>query len=143
MIGEPTQANMEIAVSVDIKPGSCPNSLNVGSRGVLPVAIVGTADFDATTVDPVTVALDGVPPLRWSLEDVATPFAGDPFSCHDFEGDGQFDLSFKFNTQEIAGVIGAACSGDEIVLTLTGETFDGVPIEGEDAVVIRLKGDGC
>jgi len=35
-----------IEVPVDIKPTSCPNPLNVKSRGVLPVAILGTADFD-------------------------------------------------------------------------------------------------
>ena len=58
---------------IDIKPQSCPNPLNVKKKGVLPVAILGTADFDVNEVDPATVELEGVAPLRWDWEDVATP----------------------------------------------------------------------
>ena len=62
-------------VDVDIKQRIFPNSRNVKSKGVLPVAILGTASFDTTTVDPPTVLLGwdgisrvrGVPPLRWTL----------------------------------------------------------------------------
>jgi hypothetical protein len=67
-------------VFVDIKPGSCPNPFNVKSKGVLPVAILGAEDFDVTMIDPSEILLsrdgieEGVPPLRWSYEDVATPF---------------------------------------------------------------------
>jgi len=65
----------EIQVAVDIKPTSCRNPFNVGKKGVMPVAILGTEDFDVTQIDPVTVMLAGVvSPLRWALEDVATPF---------------------------------------------------------------------
>ncbi|HUW20871.1 MAG TPA: PASTA domain-containing protein, partial [Sedimentisphaerales bacterium] len=35
-----------IPVNFDIKPGSCPNPLNVGSRGVIPAAVLGAEDFD-------------------------------------------------------------------------------------------------
>jgi len=44
-------------VSIDIKPGSDVNSINLGSNGTIPVAIFSTVDFDATTVDPLTVML--------------------------------------------------------------------------------------
>ena len=37
--------------TLDIKPGSCPNPLNPRSHGVLPVALLGTEDFDVTDVD--------------------------------------------------------------------------------------------
>lgn len=36
-----------ISVTVDIKPGSTPNSINLKSRGVVPVAVLTTGDFDA------------------------------------------------------------------------------------------------
>jgi hypothetical protein len=62
-----------LLVIVDIKPGSCPNPLNVKSSGVLPVAILGTRDYDITTIDPTSIRLAGVEPLRSSYEDVATP----------------------------------------------------------------------
>ena len=39
-------------VTIDIKPGSDPNSINLGSAGVIPVAILSSEAFDATTVDP-------------------------------------------------------------------------------------------
>ena len=54
---------------LDIKPQACPNPLNVNSQGVLPVAILGTEDFDVTQVDPASVRLAGVEPLRWDLEE--------------------------------------------------------------------------
>src|SRR4030042_5245628 len=47
----------DVAVAVDIKPGSCPNPMNVKSRGVLPVAILGTAEFDVTTIVPESIQL--------------------------------------------------------------------------------------
>jgi len=44
-----------LGVSCDIKPGSDPNSINPKSKGVIPVAILTTPDFDASTVDPTSV----------------------------------------------------------------------------------------
>ena len=75
LIAVPTQA--ETVVAVDIQPGSCPNPRNVESRGVWPVAILGSANFDVTAIDIPTVKLEGVAPLRWAYKDVATPF--EPF----------------------------------------------------------------
>ena len=46
-----------INVTIDIKPGAFPNSINLGSNGNVPMAILSSADFDATTVDPETVTL--------------------------------------------------------------------------------------
>ena len=42
--------------------------------GVVPVAILGTAVFDVTDINIESVNIDGVMPLRWSFEDVGTPF---------------------------------------------------------------------
>lgn len=48
-----------IEVAIDMKPGSFPNSINLGSKGKVPVAILSSADFDATAVDPLTVTVEG------------------------------------------------------------------------------------
>jgi len=48
-----------IQVDIDIKPGSYPNSINLGSNGMIPVAILSSPYFDATQVDADTVALAG------------------------------------------------------------------------------------
>ena len=125
-----------IEVSVDIKPMSWPNPLNVNSKGVLPVAILGTEDFDVTQIDPATILLEGVAPLRWALEDVGA--ADDPLAGPD----GFTDLSLKFAAQEIVAALGDVNDGDVVVLHLTGnlkEEFGGTPIEGEDVVRIIKK----
>ena len=46
----------------------------VNGRGRLPVAVVGTLEFDVTQVDPTSVRLAGVAPLRSSVEDVVVIF---------------------------------------------------------------------
>jgi hypothetical protein len=48
-----------LSVEIDIKPGSSPNSIKLGSNGVVPVAILSSESFSATTVDPDTVTLAG------------------------------------------------------------------------------------
>lgn len=58
---------------IDIKPRSCPNPLNTKSKGVLPVAILGTEHLDVTDIDLGTVLLEGVAPIRAAIEDVARP----------------------------------------------------------------------
>lgn len=53
----------KIQVTIDIKPGSCPNPFNLKSRGVLPLALVGDTFFDVTQVDIDSIILfraDGV-----------------------------------------------------------------------------------
>jgi len=139
-----------IPVHVDVKPASWPNPVQLKDRGVLPVAICGTEEFDVTTIDPETIQLTleglgvGVAPLRWSYEDVATPYEGEPCSGHDLDGDGYLDLTLKFKAQEVTQTLGldAFSDGDVVILILTGnlmEEFDGTPIRGQDCIVIRHK----
>lgn len=130
-----------IEVDVDIKPGSCPNPLNVNSKGVLPVAILGTEDFDVEEIDPGSILLEGVSPLRWSYEDVATPY--DETGCEDCTeagADGYPDLTLKFDTQEVVAALGAVTDGECIELTLTGNLYSGIEFSGGDFVKIIKKG---
>jgi len=46
-----------VNIEIDIKPGSYPNSINNNGKGVIPVAILGSADFDVTEINPDTVKL--------------------------------------------------------------------------------------
>ena len=149
-----------IEVPLDIKPTSCPNPLNTKSNGVIPVAILGTEDFDITEIDPATVRLQGILPLRWALEDVATPFelyigkTDCDNDCNTLGPDGYTDLTLKFDAKELINVFGADTleitdaevttyeleDGACLVLKLTGELYDGIPIYGEDVVRILKKG---
>ncbi|MHC4619250.1 MAG: hypothetical protein ACYTEQ_16015 [Planctomycetota bacterium] len=139
-----------IEVAADIKPRSCPNPLNLKSKGVLPVAILGSEDFDANDIDPASVRLkyndngEGVAPIRSSLEDVTAPVAdGNECECNEEGPDGYTDLTLKFSTPEIALQVltadGELEQGKELRLDLTGELNDGTPIEGSDCVVLVGK----
>ena len=121
-------------VALDIKPGSCPNPINPKSKGKLPVAILGTADFDVSDIDISSLLLEGVAPIRSSIDDAARP--KDECDCAEEGPDGHDDLTLKFNTQEIAAALGAVSPGDERLLTITGVLLDGTPFEASDCVVI-------
>ncbi len=132
----------KIFVPFDIKPTSCPNPMNRNAKGVLPVAIVGSPDFDVSMVDPGTVRLEGVAPLRWTWEDVTAPYypligKRGMYACTEDGPDGIMDMTFKFKYQDIATLFPLASRGDVLVLTMTGMTYDGIPIEGEDVMVVR------
>lgn len=135
------------AVPLDIKPSSCPNPINVDSKGkgVLPIAINGSAGFDVTRIDPSSVMLEGVAPLRSQVEDVSTayaPFLGkaSEFDCNNFGPDGFNDLTFKFSKAEIINALASAVmDGEVVVLHLTGklkEEFGGTGIIGQDVMVV-------
>lgn len=133
-IPEPT------TIAIDIKPKSCPNSLNVKSNGVLPVAILGTA-FDVREIDVLSIRLNCVPPIRSAYEDVAAPDENetDPCDCNTLDGEGYEDLVLKFDKQEIITILGVVEDGDIVPLNITGELTDGTRIKGSDCVLIKAK----
>lgn len=140
-------------VPVDIHPTSCPNPINTGSKGVTPAAILGTETFDVSQIDPATVRLfrdeaSQVAPLRWALEDVATPYEpyvgkpADAYACNSYGPDGYMDLTLKFETPALVAALGLVNDRDVLVLKLIGnlkEEFGGTPITGEDVIVILKK----
>jgi hypothetical protein len=107
-----------IAVQIDIKPGSFPNNINPGNNGVIPVAILTTGAFDATTVDPMSVRFGP----NGAVE------AHGRGHIEDADGDGDLDLVLHFRTQS-AGITCGATSA-----SLTGMTFYGQTIQGTDSV---------
>jgi hypothetical protein len=138
-----------LAVEIDIKPGSCPNSWNRESNGVLPVAILGTEDFDVTQIDVSSVTIsrpcdtcssvgpnEGPPGPRSEFEDVGTAFEGCGCDCHEVEGDGILDLSLKFKTQDVADLLRVnARDGALVPLVVSGTLLDGTPfISSRDCV---------
>ncbi len=117
-------------VDIDIKPGgdpnsinprsagSDPNSINLRSKRVIPVAILTTDTFDASTVDPMSVKFG---------PGGATEAHGRGH-IEDADGDGDLDLVLHFKTQ----MVGIVC-GDTSA-SLTGQTFDEQAIEGSDSI---------
>jgi len=111
---------------------------------VLSAAILGTATFDVTHIDVATIRLEGVPPLRSALRDVATPFSPfigkrEPHDCTTAGPDGFLDLTLKFDNQAVVAALGEVIDGEVRILRLTGSllpAFGGTPIAGEDVVVV-------
>ncbi len=137
MPGAPVMCTPIVEVALDIKPGGCPNPLNVKSKGVLPAAILGTEDVDVTMIDPTSIRLAGVEPLRSSIEDVAAPVAdANECDCTTAGPDGYADLTLKFESQAIIEAIGEVNDGQIVALPVTGVLTDGTPIEGADCVLV-------
>ena len=109
---------LSVPIQIDIKPGSDINSVNTGSMGVIAVAVLTSDDFDALQVDPETA--------RFGPAEAAK--AHSQAHVEDVDYDGDMDLVFHFRTQET----GIQCG--DIEATLTGETWDGIPVSGTDSV---------
>ncbi len=107
-------------VDIDIKPGSFPNSINLKSKGVIPVAVLGSDAFDAELVDGSTVLFGPA---------LASPVHGDGH-FEDVNGDGRADWVGHFRTQETG--IGPTDTEARIF----GTTVDGVFFSGRDSVRI-------
>jgi len=119
-------------VLIDIKPGGNPNTINLRSKGLLPVAIFSSEEagkeFDATTVDPSTVQLAGA--------GVAVR-GKNKYMAHkeDVNGDGLTDLVVQIEIENL--------NPDKLedgFAILAGQTSDGVEITGSDKIAIVRPG---
>jgi len=108
---------------IDIKPRSYPNSINLKSKGVVPVALLGSDTFDVSTVDLSTVVFAGATPVHWAIEDV--------------NSDGYMDIVFHFSTESLTELTATSTSA-----ALAGKyTIEGsyLPFLGSDTVNIVSK----
>ena len=103
-------------VNVDIKLGSYPNSINLKSKGVTPVAVLTNNFFDAKDIMIDSIVFAGANPLRGKLEDV--------------DGDGDLDLILHFETQSLQ------LSTTDTETVLTGQLNNGNLIKGADSIRI-------
>lgn len=111
-----------LAVSIDIRPQSPHNPIQPFSRGMVLVAILGSHDFDVREVerDSLLFGPAGAAPLgrRGGL-------------LLDLNGDGEEDLLALFPVRDTGIALG------DVEACLSGETRDGTPFEGCDAVHTR------
>jgi hypothetical protein len=137
----------ELVLDLDIKPGSCPNPVNTGAGGLVPISLLGTKNFDVSEVNLATLRLgrvDGVgmtiaPTSQISFEDTGTPFADDGCDCHDLTGDGIVDLSLKFAKEPMVTAFQLALEPrfSYLPLELTGELMDGTPFVAYDCIRVQ------
>jgi predicted outer membrane repeat protein len=109
-----------VAIQIDIKPDSHPNTTNPRSGGVIPVVVFGSDALDVGAIDPTTLSFGPgaarIAHLRGHAQDV--------------DGDAIVDLVLHFRTRDV----GIGCADEPIVLHLTGETVDGRAFEGVDSI---------
>ncbi len=136
-----------IPVNLDIKPTSCPNPFKMKKKGVIPVALLGSEEFDVSRIVPESLTLEhDCEALRWSIEDVATPYEGE-FSeppleeeCTTEGADGWPDLTVKFDAQCVAEAQGEVTEREVRLWTVNGVYLDdeGNEIEFESQDAVRL-----
>lgn len=108
---------VSIPVAIDIRPGSYLNPVNPASKGVIPVAVLGSIDFDTAQVDISSV--------------VFGPAAASPVHdghVADVNADGFMDMVLHFNSDDT----GIACG--DTTAALNGRTYDDRSFTGTDAV---------
>jgi len=105
---------------MDIKPDSDDNTLNLKAKGVLPVALLSSAVFDATTIDTTT--------LRMGPGQAEVAHPGGHFA--DVNGDGLDDLMLHFDIPSL----GADKSTTR--LCVTGLLTDGQEFVACDSVTL-------
>lgn len=119
-LGDPTL----LTVSIDVKPMSMNNPVNLTSRGLIPVAVLTTDRFDATTVDPATACFG----------DAEDPSQRDCTETHgqghrsDVNGDGRADLVLHYAISQ------TGIDPGDTTACLTGRTTTGIDIEGCDSI---------
>ena len=111
--------------AIDIKPGSYPNSINPSSNGLIPVAILGSDNFDVTAVNWTTLefGFESSSPVH----DLNDPSVIAEHTV-DVDDDGDSDLVLHFRVSET----GIACGDTEA--TLTGKTHAGDFVSASDTV---------
>jgi hypothetical protein len=138
--GTPDTGPTDIEVTMNVNPPSCSGaSINVKSKGVTPVVIPGSATFDVTMINPDSIQLHGVAPVRSALEDV-------PY-CSKLDPDGFLDLTLKFDTKKLVDAMEASALAEGVtlenddwpVLHLTGSLFDGTTFYADEPVSVKGK----
>ncbi len=126
----------ELTPHLDIKPGSCPNPLQIrgggGALAALPTGILGNA-FDVTQVDLGSVRLGRsapqagmtgleVTPIHVTFSDVGSPFDGSQCDCIAGAPDGILDILVQYNKQQVIDTLGLAgdADGDSVPLRTSG-----------------------
>ena len=115
-----------LAVPVDIAPSSLTNPISLTKRGLVTVAILTTADFDATTLDVATACFgDAGDPSQRTCDE-----AHGQVHLVDADRDRDIDLVFHFHS-----LLTGIDAGDTSAC-LKGTTTDGIGFYGCDLITI-------
>jgi hypothetical protein len=105
-----------LRVTIDIKPGDEPTTMDPRSRGMLPVALLSSAEFDAVAIDTTTVRFGATGKEATAVRSMQ----------EDVNRDGRVDTMFLFRMPET----GIACGHTSA--SMTGVTRSGTAFEGSE-----------
>lgn len=116
-------------VEIDIEPNSDANSINLMSRDFIPVAILGSDNFDVLDVDVATLTFGPVG------AEGAAPAHIQGGHYQDVDHDGFTDLLSHYRTHETGIAVGhtRAC--------VVGETLEGIPFDDCDKILVTSRHD--
>ena len=115
---------LPVEARIDIKPGSDPNSVNCKGKGngVIPVALLGSENFDVSEVDLGSVMFEGA-------METHTDRDGNPrMHMSDVNDDGFMDLVFHFRFNE------TDLTCDDTEGMLSGVMVDGTEFSAVDSI---------
>lgn len=116
-------------MTIDVKPADAINTINLSSRGLLPVAVISTTEFDASQFMPMMAHLqDATAPMDCSGAKAVRQ------AYTDVNGDGLVDLVFFFRVQDLP----LSASTTDVMLMSHG-MYGGeeIHIMGMDRVVVK------
>jgi hypothetical protein len=106
-------------IGIDVHPGSSVNPVNVsGKNGEVPIAILSSADFDATQVVQSSVRIGSVAPTKYQVRDA--------------DGNGYDDVVFHWDVGDLvdAGVLTTSSTS----ITVNADLEDGTCVQGTDTI---------
>jgi len=144
------ELDVSLRIAIDIKFCSDPNAFNCKKKGVLPVTIFGTEEFDVMSLDPSSLRLCLADisacteaPKEWSFADRGDPTSDigasqcaiDPLTGAQYDylrPDGFMDMDVAFEASEVQAMLETFCLADKgsmsDPLVLVGETWDGIHV---------------
>jgi hypothetical protein len=110
-------------IAIDLRPHNTHNQVNTGARQLVPIAILGAADFDPVAeVDLASVRVRGAEPLATKV------------SAEDVNDDLIVDLLLHFRARDFRKPSPAECADPDAMIRLEGGTTTGGSFAGDDHV---------
>ncbi|MGQ0735671.1 MAG: hypothetical protein ACT4QD_18710 [Acidobacteriota bacterium] len=123
LCGMSALAQGPLHVTIDVKPGDTPTTLEPNRQGMVPVAILSSAQFDATSIDTTTIRLGPT----------GTEAGVERSNRDDVNRDKRIDLMLLIRVQELKLKCG------DTAIRLKAKTTDGRDVEGSEALTL----EGC